>query len=182
MLRLLRRSLLLAVVVLTAGLKLPAPGAAGAVGRRAAICLLPACLLAPQLAEAKYRPSLSEMKGYGSSPVVDKMNEEKQVATTLSFAQLVANSKSSQEKMMGRSLSDEEMTELQAHLAPKPATAITAATAAAAAAAAVHETSQVGGQVGTVVDSHRVEPDGLVLGSGLGSRFRFGFGFGFGFG
>ena len=137
MLRLLRRSLLLAVVVLTAGLKLPAPGAAGAVGRRAAICLLPACLLAPQLAEAKYRPSLSEMKGYGSSPVVDKMNEEKQVATTLSFAQLVANSKSSQEKMMGRSLSDEEMTELQAHLAPKPATAITAATAAAAAAAAV---------------------------------------------
>ena len=52
-----------------------------------------------------------------------------------------------------------------------------ATAAAAAAAAAVHETSQVGGQVGTVVDSHRVEPDGLVLGSGLGSRFRFGFGF-----
>ena len=54
------------------------------------------------------------------------------------------------------------------------------ATAAAAAAAAVHETSQVGGQVGTVVDSHRVEPDGLVLGSGLGSRFRLGLGLGLG--
>ena len=63
------RTLLLALVALTTSLKLPPP----AIGRRAAVCLLPACLFAPQIAEAKYRASLAEMKGYGSSPYVDQM-------------------------------------------------------------------------------------------------------------
>ena len=63
------RTLLFALVALTTSLKLPPP----AIGRRAAVCLLPACLFAPQIAEAKYRASLAEMKGYGSSPIVDQM-------------------------------------------------------------------------------------------------------------
>ena len=63
------RALLFALVALTTSLKLPPP----AIGRRAAVCLLPACLFAPQIAEAKYRASLAEMKGYGSSPYVDQM-------------------------------------------------------------------------------------------------------------
>merc|ERR1719272_966580 len=100
--------MIFAVATLTTALKLP-------VGRRAAVCLLPA-LLAPTMAEAKYRPSLSEMKGYGSSPVVDKMNEEKQVASSLSFAQLVQNSKNSEEKMLGRKLTDLEIVELEAKI------------------------------------------------------------------
>ena len=62
-------ALLFALVALTTSLKLPPP----AIGRRAAVCLLPACLFAPQIAEAKYRASLAEMKGYGSSPIVDQM-------------------------------------------------------------------------------------------------------------
>ena len=41
-----------------------------AIGRRAALGLLPAAALVPAVASAKYRPSLAEMKGYGSSPVV----------------------------------------------------------------------------------------------------------------
>ena len=65
----LRTLLLFALVALTTSLKLPPP----AIGRRAAVCLLPACLFAPQIAEAKYRASLAEMKGYGSSPYVDQM-------------------------------------------------------------------------------------------------------------
>ena len=63
------QGLLFALVALTTSLKLPPP----AIGRRAAVCLLPACLFAPQIAEAKYRASLAEMKGYGSSPYVDQM-------------------------------------------------------------------------------------------------------------
>ena len=64
------RTLLFALVALATSLKLPPP----AIGRRAAVCLLPACLFAPQIAEATYRPSLTEMKGYGGSPIVDQMN------------------------------------------------------------------------------------------------------------
>jgi hypothetical protein len=64
------RTLLFALVALATSLKLPPP----AIGRRAAVCLLPACLFAPQIAEATYRPSLAEMKGYGGSPIVDQMN------------------------------------------------------------------------------------------------------------
>merc|ERR1711956_72296 len=105
----LRGVMIFALAALTTALKLP-------VGRRAAVCLLPACLLAPTMAEAKYRPSLSEMKGYGSSPVVDKMNEEKQVASSLSFAQLVQNSKNSEERMLGRKLTDLEIVELEAKI------------------------------------------------------------------
>ena len=67
------RALLFALVALTTSLKLPPP----AIGRRAAVCLLPACLFAPQIAEAKYRASLAEMKGYGSSPYVDQMKGTK---------------------------------------------------------------------------------------------------------
>ena len=68
------RTVLFALVALTTSLKLPPP----AIGRRAAVCLLPACLFAPQIAEAKYRASLAEMKGYGSSPYVDQMKGTKE--------------------------------------------------------------------------------------------------------
>ena len=104
-----RTMVIFAMVSLTTALKLPS----AAIGRRAAVCLLPACLFAPQMAEAKYRASLSEMKGYGSSPLVDKMNEEKMVASSLSFAQLVKNSQTSEEKMLGRPLTELEVKELE---------------------------------------------------------------------
>ena len=46
------RTVLFALVALTTSLKLPPP----AIGRRAAVCLLPACLFAPQIAEATSIP------------------------------------------------------------------------------------------------------------------------------
>jgi len=62
------------------------------VSRRAAIggAIIPALFVSP--AFAKYRPSLAEMKGFGSSPVVDEMKEAQPVKTELTHAQLVANS------------------------------------------------------------------------------------------
>jgi len=105
----LRTMVIFAMASLTTALKLPS----AAIGRRAAVCLVPACLFAPQMAEAKYRASLSEMKGYGSSPLVDKMNEEKMVSSSLSFAQLVKNSQTSEEKMLGRPLTELEVKELE---------------------------------------------------------------------
>ena len=105
----LRTMVIFAMASLTTALKLPS----AAMGRRAAVCLVPACLFAPQMAEAKYRASLSEMKGYGSSPLVDKMNEEKMVSSSLSFAQLVKNSQTSEEKMLGRPLTELEVKELE---------------------------------------------------------------------
>ena len=62
------------------------------VSRRAAIggAILPALFVAP--AFAKYRPSLAEMKGFGSSPIVDEMKEAQPVKTELTHAQLVSNS------------------------------------------------------------------------------------------
>ena len=56
------------------------------------------------------------MKGYGGSPIVDQMNEAKAVQTSLSFAELVKNSKANQEKMLGRALTEEEMAELKAKI------------------------------------------------------------------
>ena len=48
----LRTMVIFAMASLTTALKLPS----AAIGRRAAVCLVPACLFAPpQMAEAKYR-------------------------------------------------------------------------------------------------------------------------------
>ena len=43
-------------------------------------------ILWPGVASAKYRPSLAESKGWGSSPVVDSANEPQAVSTLLSKA------------------------------------------------------------------------------------------------
>ena len=84
-------------------LRLPA-----GVTRRVAIggALVPALFL-PSAAVAKYRPSLAEFKGYGSSPLLDEAGSAP--ATNLSHAQLVANSVKMQEDMLGRSLTEEEV-------------------------------------------------------------------------
>ena len=82
---------------------------ASVVTRRAAIggALLPA--LFPQVAMAKYRPSLAEYKGLGSSPLLDEAGEASAPQTSLTHAQLVANSVKMQEDMLGRSLTTEEV-------------------------------------------------------------------------
>jgi len=86
------------------------------VSRRAAIggAILPALFVSP--AFAKYRPSLAEMKGFGSSPVVDEMKEAQPVKTELTHAQLVANSCEMQKKLLGRDLTESEVAEIDAKI------------------------------------------------------------------
>jgi len=83
--------------------------------RRAAVGVLLPLFVAPQLASAKYRPSLAESKGLGNSPIVDAAREGS-ANTDLSFAQLVANSKKMQENMLGRPLTDDELATLEAKI------------------------------------------------------------------
>ena len=53
------------------------------------------------------------MKGMGGSPVVDQMKEQTAVQTSLSFAELLANSKKMKEEMLGRPLEESELKELE---------------------------------------------------------------------
>lgn len=93
-------------------LKLPV--STGKLSRRSAMAtLLPASVFMPSVAIAKYRPSLAEMKGYGNSPIVDEMRDNKAAQTSLSFAQLVANSKKMQEDQSGRPMTEEELKILE---------------------------------------------------------------------
>ena len=97
-------ALLLVCLATATSLRLPAIAS-----RRAALGGGAAALLLPLAAQAKYRPSLADFKGYGSSPYVDEANAGEGVKTDLSHAQLVANSVAMQEKMVGRKLTDEEV-------------------------------------------------------------------------
>jgi len=99
--------MLLLLALSSQALKLPT-----VLSRRAALALPVACAL-PLAAEAKYRASLAEMKGYGGSPVVDQMKESSTVSTALSFEQLVNNSKKQQEEMLGREMNEEELKALK---------------------------------------------------------------------
>jgi len=82
--------------------------------RRAAITggALTALTLLPSDASAKYRPSLAEFKGYGSSPVVDDAKAQQSVQSGLSHAALVANSVKMREEMLGRKLTEDEVKEI----------------------------------------------------------------------
>lgn len=57
------------------------------------------------------------MKGYGSSPYSEAVEDSKTIETNLSHAQLVANSKKAQEEMLGRPLDEDELKELDAKIA-----------------------------------------------------------------
>jgi len=110
-------STLLLLLAPTAALKLPssiAPPTAR-FGRRAALAAA-AVALTPQLASAKYRPTLADSKGFGNSPYTEAVDAQKTVQSSLSHAQLVANSKKMQEEMIGRSLDEDEMKELEAKI------------------------------------------------------------------
>lgn len=71
---------------------------------------------APQLASAKYRPSLAEQKGFGNSPYDDAVKGSKVIETGLTRAELVANSKKMQEETLGRPLDQDELKELEAKI------------------------------------------------------------------
>ena len=101
-------TILALVITTTSALRLPTMDAK--TSRRAALgSALPAALMLPLAASAKYRPSLAEFKGYGGSPILDETKNVDAVKTDLSHAQLVANSCAMQQKMLGRELTVEEV-------------------------------------------------------------------------
>lgn len=91
---------LLTLLSFVDALRLPLP--TEGLTRRGAALAAVSTLLVPQVASAKYRPSLAEFKGYGNSPLLDEAKSEG-IQTNLSHAQLVANSVEMQEKMCGDS-------------------------------------------------------------------------------
>lgn len=102
-------------------LRVPSAGPTGTTGRRAAAAQLGGALLfltanAPAPASAKYRPSLAEFKGQGSSPLLDELGEPTAPKTSLSHAELVANTVNTQEKALGRKLAEDEIKAIDAKI------------------------------------------------------------------